>query len=351
MIVEKSSQKIGMPPGSAVYVGAQKPIHDVNIQLIEYNQTLSKEANSNNIADFAYTISNQDISWLNLDGVHDVEMIKTLGHQFNIHPLTIEDILNTTQRPKVEITDSYVYVTLKMIIYDNKKETFVKEQLSLILLNNLVITIQEIPGDIFDGLRGRILQDKGKVRKMGADYLLYAILDCTVDGYFEVIDRLDTELEDLEEKIEESENVVQNIHWLKKELLYIRRVVSPVRDIISNLMREESKIITDQTYIYLRDTYDHCTQVYESIEIIRDIVSGLIEIHLSVISNRMNEIMKYLTIFASIFIPLTFVTGIYGMNFENMPELKWEYGYFSLLFLLLVFGVSLFTLFKRKKWL
>jgi magnesium transporter len=351
MIVEKSSQKIGMAPGSAVYVGAEKPTHDINIQLIEYNTTQCKEANSSNITDFAETLTSSDISWINLDGVHDVEMIKKLGNQFNIHPLTIEDILNTTQRPKVEITDNYVYVTLKMIIYDNKKETFIKEQLSIILLNNLVITIQEIPGDIFDSLRARILKNKGKIRKMGADYLLYAILDCTVDGYFEIIDRLDTELEDLEEKIEESENVVQDIHWLKKELLYIRRVVSPVRDIISNLMREESQIITEQTYIYLRDTYDHCTQVYESIEIIRDIVSGLIEIHLSVISNRMNEIMKYLTIFASIFIPLTFVTGIYGMNFENMPELKWEYGYFYLLSLLLIFGVCLLVLFKRKKWL
>ncbi len=351
MIVEKKSQKAGMIPGSAVYVGAKKPDHSVGIQLIEYSATDSKEESSNDINQLLKSLTNDDISWINLDGVHDVEMIKTLGKHFNIHPLTIEDILNTTQRPKVEVADNYTYVTLKMIIYDHDKETFIKEQLSLILLKNIVITIQELPGDIFDSIRARILQDKGKIRKMGADYLLYAILDCTIDGYFEVIESLDMELEDLEEKIEISENVVQNIHWLKKELLYIRRVVSPVRDIISNLMREESDLITDQTYIYLRDTYDHCTQVYESVEIIRDIVSGLIEIHLSIISNRMNEIMKYLTIFASIFIPLTFVTGIYGMNFENMPELKWEYGYFFTLFFLLAFGVSLFVIFKRKKWL
>ncbi|MCB9061298.1 MAG: magnesium/cobalt transporter CorA [Halobacteriovoraceae bacterium] len=350
MKVEKKSDKSGMVPGSLVYVGNQSPSTKVQIELIEYDEENSKRVSIDNILDCTSTLTNRSISWVNIDGVHDVELIRTVGDFFNIHPLITEDILNTTQRPKVEITDEYIFATLKMIVFDENEETFTKDQLSIILLENLVVTFQEFPGDVFNSIRERIHQNKGRIRKMGPDYLFYCLIDSVVDEYFKVIDRLEIELEQIEDKIEENKNTIQDIHWLKKELLYIRRVISPVRDFISALNRDEHPFISEKTSLYFRDVHDHCIQIYESVETIRDIVSGLIEMHLSSINNKMNSVMKYLTVFASIFIPLTFITGIYGMNFEYMPELKWQYGYFYLLGLLFFTGVTLLFIFKKKKW-
>lgn len=348
MKVEKKSDKSGMVPGSLVYVGNQSPSTKVQIELIEYDEENSKRVSIDNILDCTSTLTNRSISWVNIDGVHDVELIRTVGDFFNIHPLITEDILNTTQRPKVEITDEYIFATLKMIVFDENEETFTKDQLSIILLENLVVTFQEFPGDVFNSIRERIHQNKGRIRKMGYDYLFYCLIDSVVDEYFKVIDRLEIELEQIEDKIEENKNTIQDIHWLKKELLYIRRVISPVRDFISALNRDEHPFISEKTSLYFRDVHDHCIQIYESVETIRDIVSGLIEMHLSSINNKMNSVMKYLTVFASIFIPLTFITGIYGMNFEYMPELKWQYGYFYLLGLLFFTGVTLLFIFKRR---
>lgn len=351
MKVKKKSDKSGMIPGSFVYVGKNQESTPIQIELIEYNQTHLEKKFVSSIHDCKDSLNNQYTSWVNIDGVHDIKLIEELSQTFKIHPLIAEDILNTDQRPKVEINNDYIYIVLKMISYDEKNQTFVNEQLSIILLDNLVITTQELPGDLFNNIRERIIQQKGRIRKLKADYLVYCIIDAIVDEYFKVIDRLESELEEIEADIENSKNSIQDIHWLKKEILYIRRAVYPVRDIISSLMREEHPFIQEKTSLYLRDIHDHCLQVYESVEIIRDIVSSLVEIHLSSVSNKMNEVMKVLTIFASIFIPLTFITGIYGMNFENMPELKWEYGYFYLWGLLLFITVSLMIYFKKKKWI
>lgn len=350
MKVTKKSDKSGMVPGSLVYVGDDSTKHNIQIELIEYDENSFKQIQISNFAQFKEVKNNPLCSWINIDGVHDVDLIKELGDVFNIHPLILEDILNTTQRPKIEFSDDYIYTTLKMIIYDEKNETFTKEQLSVILLKNVVITIQEVPGDIFQKIRDRIKTDTGRIRKSEVDYLFYTLLDSIVDEYFKVIERLDFELEEVEDRIEEYEGSIQDIHWLKKELLYIRRSISPVREIISTLIRSESYLINEKSKVFLRDVYDHTIQIIENVEIIRDIVSGLIDLYLSTVSNRMNEVMKFLTVFASIFIPLTFVTGIYGMNFEYMPELKWKYGYFYMLGFLFATGSSLFYIFKKKKW-
>lgn len=351
MVFEKKSDKAGMIPGSLVYVGNKKSSAEVQIELIEYNESYSEKRKIKDISECQNALTNNYISWVNIDGTHSVDLIQSVGETFKIHPLIMEDILNTTQRPKIEINDDYIYVTLKMVFYDNEKETFTKEQLSIIFLKNLIVTIQEIPGDVFDNIRERVLMNKGRVRKMGADYLLYSLIDAIVDEYFKIVDRLEIELESIEENINSHNDTVQEIHWLKKELLYVKRAVFPVREILTSIMKDDHPFINDKTSIYFRDIYDHCIQIHESVEIIRDVVSGLIEIQLSSTSNKMNEVMKYLAVFTSTFIPLTFITSIYGMNFEFMPELKWQYGYFYVLGLLFFTGMSLLWLFKKNKWL
>lgn len=350
MKVSNSSDKAGLPPGSLIYVGNKNPVHNIEIELIEYDRYDINSEIIQNITTCFKKVNEEKISWININGVHDLDLIQKVGEGLKIHNLTIEDILNTNQRPKAEFAENYIYTTLKMINYSVEKETFEKEQISILLTKNLVLTIQEYPGDVFNGVRDRIKSNKGRIRKLGADYLLYSLLDSIIDGYFKVIEQLDEEVERIEDRLELDQAIIHDVHWLKKELLYIRRATSPVRDIISFLMREESYLITEQCSVYLKDAYDHCIQVHEAVELTRDIVSGLIEIHLTSVNNRMNEIMKYLTVFASIFIPLTFVTGIYGMNFEYMPELHWKYSYFVLLALLFLTGTGLYFLFKKKKW-
>jgi magnesium transporter len=351
MKVFKHSEKSGMAPGSLVYVGAQDSDRKVELKLISYSSFTYSERTLSVVNEYEYDRDDKQVNWLNVDAVHDVDTISQIGKKINIHPLVIEDILNTAQRPKIEIYDDYIYVTLKMIVYDNQKETFSKEQISIILSKNLIITIQETPVDVFQPLRDRLKNDKGRIKKLGSDYLLYALLDSVVDEYFKVIEQLDYETETIETKLDEDVLSIQDIHWLKKELLYLRRSIYPVRDIIANLIREEHPFITKKTKLYFKDVLDHCLQVYESLEMIRDIINGLIELHLSLVSNKMNEIMKFLTLFSTLFIPLTFLTGLYGMNFEFMPELKIKYGYFILLLVLFVTALFMFFIFKRKKWL
>jgi magnesium transporter len=353
MQVRNRSAKVGLPPGSLVYVGNKDHFHPIDISVVEFNN--SDEAHQKIVSheDGISSLKPDWISWVNLNGVHDVHLLNKIGGQLDLHPLTIEDILNTDQRSKIEVHENYIFSTLKMIRYDAEDESFVNEQISIILKGHLIVTFQEIPSHIFDHLEKRILEGKGRIRKSGADYLFYAIFDTIIDGYFIVLEQLQTELDSIEEKLMTSQdlNVITDVHWLKKELLYIRKATSPVRDMINFLQREDSPFIQKQNLIFFRDAYDHCIQVHESVELLRDIVSGLIEVYLSSTSNRTNEIMKYLTVFASIFIPLTFVTGIYGMNFENMPELKWEYGYYFLLGGLTIFGLGLFFFYKKRKWL
>lgn len=290
------------------------------------------------------------VTWINIDGIHDVGVIEKIGKEFDVHTLILEDILNTGQRPKFEDMEKYLFVVLKMLRLENG--TVVAEQVSLIVGSNYVISFQEQVGDVFEVIRERIRSAKGKIRKMGADYLAYTLLDSIVDNYFAVLENFGERIEVMEEElvVEPDQQTLHQIHGLKRQLINLRKSVWPLREVIGGLERSESELIKDETEVFLRDVYDHTIQVIDSVETFRDMVSGMLDIYLSSVSNRMNEVMKVLTIFAAIFIPLTFIAGVYGMNFEYMPELKYRWGYFGVWGVIICVAAAMLIYFKRKKW-
>jgi len=293
------------------------------------------------------------ITWINIDGIQRIDVIEKIGKHFNLHPLALEDIVNTGQRPKMEDFVDYIFVVLKMLYYDEKERETKAEQLSLVLGPNWVISFQENEGDVFDPIRERIRADKGRIRKMGADYLVYALIDAVVDNYFIILEKIGEKIEEIEDELvaNPAPETLQAIHNLKRQMIFLRKSVWPLREVISRLERWESQLINKSTDIYLRDVYDHTIQVIDAIETFRDMLSGMLDIYLSSVSNRMNEVMKVLTIIATIFIPLTLVAGLYGMNFRYMPELEWPWGYPLVLFFMFAIGVLMLIYFRKKKWL
>jgi magnesium transporter len=350
-IVKKSS-KIGLAPGHLVFLGDTKTA-SVDIQLMDYSAEHLTVKDVNDLKELETCLSQESVSWIDISGLHDTKIIEETGRIFNIHPLTLEDILNTDQRPKVDFYDHYIYLVVKMLSYNEKENGIEYEQVSFILGKSFVISFQENKGDVFDTVRLRITSGKGRIRSSGADYLLYSLLDVIVDNYFLIMEKFGETIELYEEKLAEKPDAkwLTEVYHLKRELLFLRRSVWPIREVVTKLERDENPLLNEKTVIYLRDVYDHSIQVIESIEIYRDMISGLLDLYLSSVSNRMNEVMKILTIIATIFIPLTFIVGIYGMNFENMPELKWKYGYYIIMAFMLILGVGMFIAFKRRKWL
>jgi len=293
------------------------------------------------------------VTWINIDGIQRIDVIEKIGKYFSLHPLALEDIVNTGQRPKMEDFVDYIFVVLKMLYYDEKERETKAEQLSLVLGPNWVISFQENEGDVFDPIRERIRADKGRIRKMGADYLVYALIDAVVDNYFIILEKIGEKIEEIEDELvaNPAPETLQAIHNLKRQMIFLRKSVWPLREVISRLERWESQLINKSTDIYLRDVYDHTIQVIDAIETFRDMLSGMLDIYLSSVSNRMNEVMKVLTIIATIFIPLTLVAGLYGMNFRYMPELEWPWGYPLVLFFMFAIGVLMLIYFRKKKWL
>jgi magnesium transporter len=351
-IIQKRSRKIGLPPGTPVYVGAKK-IGKVRITIVDYDEGRFQEKEAKTVEECFPFKDKPTVTWINIDGVHQVDIIEKIGSQFNIHPLVLEDIVNAGQRPKMEDFIDYIFVVLKMLHYDAKENEIRAEQVSLILGSNFVISFQESEGDVFDPIRERIANDRGYVRRTGADYLAYALIDAIVDNYFIILEKLGGKIEETEDELvtNPTTETLQTIHNLKREMIFLRKSVWPLREVISRLERWESSLISKSLDKYLRDVYDHTIQVIDSIETFRDMLSGLLEIYLSSVSNRMNEIMKVLTIIATIAIPLTVITGIYGMNFQFMPELQWQWGYPIVLLAMLTLGVFMIMYFRRKKWL
>jgi len=293
------------------------------------------------------------VTWINVDGLHQLGVLESVGDRLGLHPLVLEDILNTGQRPKMEDFGGYIYIVFKMFYSNEMNDEIVEEQISLILGPAFVISFQERRGDVFDALRERIRSDRGRIRKMGADYLTYALLDSVVDNYFVVLEKLGEKMEFLEEELvtHPTTETLQVIHNLKREMAFLRKSVWPLREIVSGLERGESALIQESTGLYLRDVYDHTIQVIDTVETFRDMLSGMLDIYLSSVSNRMNEVMKVLTIIATIFIPLTLIVGIYGMNFQHMPELGWRWGYPLVWLVMLTIGGLMLVYFKRKRWL
>ncbi|MGB2661047.1 MAG: magnesium/cobalt transporter CorA [Candidatus Omnitrophota bacterium] len=350
--IKRLSKQAGLVPGTLVHIG-EKKTESVKITVFDYDAERFQEKVADKAEDIFPFKDTPTVTWVNIDGVHETSVIEKIGKHFELHPLVQEDIVNTGQRPKLEDFEKYIFVSLKMLYYDKKQEGIIIEQVSLVIGSNFVISFQEQEGDVFNPIRERIRQAKGRIRKMGSDYLAYALIDSIVDNYFSILEKFGEDMEKAEEDlaVNPQPEVLNVIHKLKRDAILLRKSVWPLREIISGLQRGESSLIKENTSIYFRDVYDHTIQVVDTIEAFRDMVSGLLDIYLSSMSNKMNEIMKVLTIFAAIFIPLTFFAGIYGMNFKYMPELEWHYGYFMVLGFMGIVGISLLFYFKRKKWM
>lgn len=344
-------KKVGLPPGTIIYPD-KKPEHPVRLTIFNYDQSDLEEKATIDWKEALEYAKDDKMEWVNCDGLQNAVEIEQLCAGYGIHPLTIEDILTTEQRPKVEDNPDYIFLVIKMLAFDEENRIRM-EQVSLVLGKNYVLSFQEREGDTFDPVRRRLRVGKGRIRKGGPDYLFYALIDTIVDHYFVILEKLGDRLEDIEEEMltDPDEDTLNRLHVIKKEVINVRRSVWPLREVILKLEREELKLIRKENRIYFRDVYDHTIQVIETVETFRDMTSGMIDLYQSTISNRMNEVMKTLTLIATIFIPLTFIAGIYGMNFKYMPELEWKYGYFMVWGLSFGISAALIVFFKRKKWL
>jgi magnesium transporter len=347
----KRRKKAGSPPGTLIHVGEQK-LSSVSFSIFEYTAESAREVLTPSIEECQRACHGAHESWLNVDGLHDVPLLEGLGAVFRLHPLVLEDILNTDQRPKVDRFEEYAFIVCKMLSSHHDQLEVKVEQISFIIGKHFLLSFQEDIGDVFDDVRKRLRSGQGKVRRAGVDHLLYLLLDAVVDHYFEALELLGDRLEKIEEEIlaQPSTETVHGVYELKRELIRIRRAVWPMRECVSALLREEGQLITDETKVFLRDLYDHTVQVIDMVESMRDLAAGMLDLYLSTVSNRTNEIMRVLTVMSSVFVPLTFIVGVYGMNFEDMPELKASWGYPGVLALMTVIAFALLALFRVKRW-
>ncbi len=349
---KRTGKKAAQSPGTLTHVGERR-MDKVSIQKIAYDSAHLEEAQMENLDSFRFQKDFHGVIWLNMVGIHDTAVVERAGNIFDIHSLVLEDILNTFHRPKIEDYGDYVFLVLKMLYYDQNEREVISEQVSLVVGKNFVVTFQEREGDVFQPVRDRIQKGKGRIRNLGSDYLLYALVDAVVDHYFFIMEEIGEDIEELETQLlnDPKPSVLKSIQKLRKELIFLRKAVWPLREVVNTLLRGDSSLVKKNTLMFIRDVYDHTIQVIDTTETCRDLVSGLQDLYLSSISNRMNQVMKVLTIIATIFIPLTFIAGIYGMNFEVMPELKWKFGYYFTWVIMLVVGAGMVVYFKRNKWL
>jgi magnesium transporter len=350
----RSTKKVGAPPGTLVHVGERKQ-EKTHLHLYRYDRKLldERQIESREIDAILSSRPPGEVTWLNLDGVHDPALIQEIGRSLNIHPLVLEDILHTEQRPKLEDYEGYLFIVLKMLFFDPALGEVRGEQVSILLGADFVVSFQELEGDVFETIRDRLRGSKGRIRQMGADYLAYALLDAVIDNYFVLLEHIGNELELLEEELIErpSPALMHRIHEYKREMILLRKAVWPLREVIGKLQRQPPPLVAETTGPFLRDIYDHTIQVIDTIETFRDLLAGLLDIYLSSMSNRLNEVMKVLTIIATIFIPLTFLAGVYGMNFEHMPELHWRWGYPSVWLMMIAVAVGMLWFFRKKRWI
>ncbi|HEY9687977.1 MAG TPA: magnesium/cobalt transporter CorA [Coleofasciculaceae cyanobacterium] len=349
----KRSEKIGLPPGTPVYLGRKKgETTRACITVMEYDGELFSEREVASAADLLPLKPAPTVTWINVDGVHDEGVLAEFGETFHLHPLMLEDILNTDQRPKCEFVENMIYVILKMFDFDAAREEIITEQVSLVLGPNLLITFQEEVGDELEAIRVRLRNNGTRLRKEGADYLAYTLLDVIVDRYFLVLEKMGESLEEIELGLasQTSSNTLGRIHHIKREMIFLRKYVWPVREVVGSLQRSDTELLQPRTITYLRDVYDHTIQVMDTLETYRDLLGGIQDLYLSILSNRMNEIMKVLTVISTIFIPLTFIVGVYGMNFKYMPELDSPWGYPLTWLVMIAVAGSMVVYFRRKNW-
>lgn len=342
----------GLSPGSLIFIGQQK-VENPRICLIDFNPEDLNEKDLASMDEAKSCLSPDTVSWINIYGLHDISIIQDTGRIFNLHPLLLEDILNTGQRPKMEEFEPNLFFVFRMLRHNGEKNTIISEQLSMVLGDTFLLTFQEQPGDVFEPVRVRIRKQKGRVRMSEVDYLAYALMDTLVDNYISIIERLGDEIEDLENDVLDnpSPDVMEKIHAYKREMNFMRKAIRPARETVLQLIHGEFPQIRESTLPFLKDLLDLLTEATESIETYREILSDMMNLYTSTISNKMNDIMKVLTIFAALFIPLTFIAGIYGTNFDYVPELHYKYGYFVFWGILIVIAAGMLLYFKRKKWL
>ena len=349
----KRSKKTGLSPGSLIHIGSRYA-EKSKITLIRYDETFFAEKELSLPADFRSESEKdkQGITWLNIDGLQDIKLFEDIGELFGLHPLVLEDILNTDQRPKMEDYGDYIYIVLKNF-HGQENGSLLSDQVSIILGKGFILSFQERESGLFYSIKDKISKNKGRIRKEGADYLAHAIIDNIVDNYFIVLESLEEKIEYLEDDLVKKTipSTLEAIHILKRELILLRKSLWPLREAISSLERSDSPLINKSTVVYFKDIYDHTIAIIDTVETFRDMLSGMLDIYLSTISNRLNEVMKVLTIIATIFMPLTFLAGVYGMNFKYMPELEYRWGYFCVLGIMLVIALLMLRYFKKKKWL
>ena len=342
--------KVGAPPGTLIHIGERKAERS-RIRLMAYDGEKLSEKDLESV-DGRSCRDESTVVWLNIDGIHDISVIEAAGRCFGIHPLVQEDILNTAQRPKMEEYENYLFLVVKMLQTD-PAGGIRTEQVSIVLGSSFVLSFQEMEGDVFDRIRERLRTGKGRIRKLGADYLAYALLDSIIDRYFLILEDLGDRIEALEEELilHPTPPTLRKIHQFKREMIHLRKSIWPLREVLGSLQRQEPPLMQESTRIYLRDVYDHTIQIVDTVETYRDIIAGMLDLYLSSLSHRTNEVMKVLTIIATIFIPLTFIAGVYGMNFDYMPELHWKWSYPILWGLMVLTVLGMLWYFRRKKWL
>ncbi|MFN5318632.1 MAG: magnesium/cobalt transporter CorA [Bacteroidia bacterium] len=347
----KLAQKAGLAPATLHYTG-EKRTFTPWLDFIEYNATDLIERNKQPVDFIHESHLSQSVRWVNVCGIHDTQSIEKIGQILNLHVLVQEDIVHTNQRPKLDEYEDYIYLVCKMIQLDSVTNELRSEQVSVILKDNLLVTFIEDEGDVFNDIRDRIRKGNIKIRKSGADYLLYSVLDVLVDHYFVVLEGIGDYLENLEIMLleEPRSNVLQELHKSKREIIYLRKYIWPLREVVGLLSKGNSPLLKGNTTLYLRDVYDHCIHVIDTLETFRDVSSGLMDVYLSSISNRMNDVMKTLTIIATIFIPLTFIVGVYGMNFDNMPELHYSWAYPAVWVVMAATALSMLIWFRKNHW-
>jgi magnesium transporter len=350
--LKKRNNTKGLVPGSPVFIGSKK-VDEIRIRIIDYDKSELLEDELRNISDGTEYKKTNTVTWINIDGLHDTKLMKEIGETFDLHPLLIEDIMNTDQRPKLQESDNNLFLVLKMLRYDETNRTLKAEQLSLVIGKTFLLTFQEQPGDVFEPVRERIRKQKGRIRATSIDYLAYALIDTVVDNYIYIIERLGEKIEDMEELVlgNPEPEIMEQLSNYRKEMNYLRKSIRPAREAITQLARLDTELIDTKTIPFLDDLEDLITQASEAIDTYREMLSDQMNLYNSALSNKMNDVMKILTIFAAIFIPLTFIAGIYGTNFEYLPELHFKYSYFIFWGVMIIVAVSLLIFFKRKKWI
>ncbi|MDF0675972.1 MAG: magnesium/cobalt transporter CorA [Nitrospira sp.] len=349
-LVQKRSRKSGLSPGTLIHIGEART-EAVTMTLFNYAGARCEEhvvTDANEIR----LPADETVTWVDVGGVHRIDILEAFGKQFNLHPLLLEDIANTDQRPKLDDYEAYFFLVMKMLTTSARGDILV-EQVSFVLGRNYVLSFQENGTDVFHPVRDRLRGGKGRLRQSGSDYLLHALIDAVVDQYFAVLEMLGERIELLQERViaDPKQDILKDIHALKQQLLFVRRVVWPLREAINNLSRSECPFLHEPTKVFFRDVYDHVVQIVDTIETLREMVSASLDIYLSSVSYRLNAVMRVLTVITTIFMPLTFIAGIYGMNFEHMPELKWSWGYPMALGVMGVVTAVMLIGFRRKKWL